>query len=1212
MENSKSKYNINEWLSLQRIRLLSFIKNHKYISVGIFSFLLIGLIGMIVFAVNDNYNVDVSSVSINSVSNANKSDDASIAKSFSKISFNLNYKVQITNENDESVVDGRTIVIDGSLPSNIDAEWIREEMSDADVDISTNTDKNSIKVTIYNVNAKKNLSDILSRSISLDLGNLANDTTFDVTFKIYDEKNTTQASNDYNDNLVTEKIKISSSEVKLVPKVVPGKSFKKYFDKTESNSKFASFNILLGVDDSIDSLEGKYFSKDYNIELLAEQKETGAQDFTSTSLYTNFCDGTDSNCYVYDADLSSQYFLDENVPSGIYSDSKLSVYNSGDTKLEGNVLKLTNYESKNYLTKYKTTDADPGFITLGSYFVLVKTNLLSGNIKLTASNDSNSSEGMLEVLTTNKGTSKYDVSLYRNSGEKLPAFGTVSFGEEILVSSNYTLSADADQEKEVSVILPMNESSSNKFDLIQYDTTKLYNTSKDTTKINVYYCTDIECSNSHEIPTNNNNISAIAEADKDSVKALKYVTTVEPAEKVTFEFKIKARENITGSATIINTSKVYEKNSTTPEITSVYTMSVLPNTPSLEIRSLNGEQNISVNGANTNNSTIVIYPSILSEAANVVNPNSLKVFVVLPKNIEYVPNDDYKLPTFDTSLKSSLERKIGDDKLNYDKVLVYDYNGAEANSYIEPIKLDISYDSKLQNGIYKIYSYMLIDYDGTLDISANNDYSTFEINYYYDEAVATKLYSNKSTVLENNDLEINFDLYNRSSSIIEGENYSYITLPNINEHKYSLKQIDTENMEYTSDSSIDTATWKKFTSANISYEDLLASGINKIRVKYGSIAVDTTVSKKITLLPIEAKEAEVYEFAAEYKTSSRILKINVASKNISGIVWEDFNENGVMDAKEKRIRDVSFTLYKLDGTEVDSTTSNEKGEYIFNKGIVDGSYYIVANYNKSKYGLTDKLTDKKSLNSSYSYDEDLKIVKTDTIVFDQTTNNSGDNNLGLTLNKEFKIKVSKFLTKAIIVNNNGETTEKDLENQTTAKLDVKDIEKLNIKIIYTIELENTASYPGYIFEVKDYIPDGMSFNPDYPENEGWIKTADNYVLNNSLSDTLIYGGQKKYLTLALDIVSKDITTFVNKVRVDDEDLQILDITEIKDGDIKNESDDNSGQQENPNDDYNLPPKENETGDESDNEGNDDDSNDSPSEEDEKVNNQQNEEGESND
>lgn len=186
--------------------------------------------------------------------------------------------------------------------------------------------------------------------------------------------------------------------------------------------------------------------------------------------------------------------------------------------------------------------------------------------------------------------------------------------------------------------------------------------------------------------------------------------------------------------------------------------------------------------------------------------------------------------------------------------------------------------------------------------------------------------------------------------------------------------------------------------------------------------------------------------------------------------------------------------------------------------------------------------------------EDIELsslkLRTENIEITDNTKLVSNINLGLALRKEYSVKLKKYVTKAITTNNLGVSTIKDYGNVSLAKLDVKDINNLGIKVVYTIELENVGYYPGYIYNVKDYIPDGMKFNPDYEENKGWVMTEYGYLENNTLFDQLVAGGEKKYLTVAFDIVRKEAGSFVNYAAVDDEDLQILVVAgnEDKEGD----------------------------------------------------------------
>ena len=61
---------------------------------------------------------------------------------------------------------------------------------------------------------------------------------------------------------------------------------------------------------------------------------------------------------------------------------------------------------------------------------------------------------------------------------------------------------------------------------------------------------------------------------------------------------------------------------------------------------------------------------------------------------------------------------------------------------------------------------------------------------------------------------------------------------------------------------------------------------------------------------------------------------------LSGHVWHDQNNDGVLDANEDRIANVKIQLYDVDGTLVASTTTDAKGYYCFDD-LIAGEYRIV-------------------------------------------------------------------------------------------------------------------------------------------------------------------------------------------------------------------------------------------------------------------------------
>ena len=391
--------------------------------------------------------------------------------------------------------------------------------------------------------------------------------------------------------------------------------------------------------------------------------------------------------------------------------------------------------------------------------------------------------------------------------------------------------------------------------------------------------------------------------------------------------------------------------------------------------------------------------------------------------------------------------------------------------------------------------------------------------------------------------------------------------------------------------------------------------ISALRTTFESLESSQKEASEITINPVDNQTGDKYVFSSYVVTHNQNsisvshmdnLTISVVSKQISGIVWEDFDDDGIMSDNEKRISDVTLKLYDSSTDEVvSSTISDENGKYILSDLEDNATYYVVAEFNNVKYGISPRVGTDKSVNSSFystekqetiqlsnsrvltaedldsgeelegddypensedagdsdeteddaGLEEELPtdegqpasnvLIRTDDIYISHNTKAVNNINLGLSLQKVYTVTLNKYITKAIVTNNLGVTTTKDYGKATLAKLDVKDINKLNIKVIYTIELENTGYYPGYIYNVKDYIPDGMSFNESYEENNGWTLNSDGYIENKTLFEDLVESGQKKYLTLALDISRKEAGSFINSASVEEEDLQMLVISKGK-------------------------------------------------------------------
>ncbi len=391
----------------------------------------------------------------------------------------------------------------------------------------------------------------------------------------------------------------------------------------------------------------------------------------------------------------------------------------------------------------------------------------------------------------------------------------------------------------------------------------------------------------------------------------------------------------------------------------------------------------------------------------------------------------------------------------------------------------------------------------------------------------------------------------------------------------------------------ESGSYSGFTAYRLKYSQLLPNASIETNMKY-------TIKDNNPADVYKFDSYRTYKEDTAYSQFHQI-SLEVISKKITGDVFEDFTVNGIMDDSEKKVEGVILKLYDSNTDELlDTTTSNSNGKYTFT-GVAEGKYYITASFNTEKYGLTTRPSEDYYDRSKISvFREDITYVEdgisndsnndsgdssdntsssTDTSSTDQSNTDSSDSsssssdnnenntsstteekkkvstirtddllitsetriyryvNLGLTLRKSFKPNITKYITKAEITDALGVTTTKDYGKTKLAKLDVRNMSKVKIKVTYLLEIQNVMYYPGYVKSVIESIPDGMTFNDTYEENKNWKVQEDGSLLNTSLSDKLIKENEKEYLTISFDISSKEAGSFVNTAFIDD--LQIL-------------------------------------------------------------------------
>lgn len=874
------------------------------------------------------------------------------------------------------------------------------------------------------------------------------------------------------------------------------------------------------------------------------------------------------------------------------------------------------------------------FVALGSYFV----NAASPRA-LEASGDIAVNLRIGDVVSENVINKVYSAGTKTNhltfntdtSGmlTELPNDTYLAYGEEVILRSVFNYSSDGDDNiGTLTTRIPIGTavSSANNptapFTMVEYNNSVengepyyVNEELKDKVKVSYYAC-EMEESKTTCISGTGATYEtfdalndALKKNDKLRLAYLTYVVNdVRPGSEIDFRIRLVANVgNHDGVLTMTSTSTFDEKQengtSQSKNISDNSTINVTAFKARTKVFIGNSEQDVIINAANVNSSTWTIYPTI-SLPAELVNTNiaaidelsNITIVVTLPDGINYLYNENYDIPSVS----------------NNGKTLTYVLKGKHVNEWIDPITFEASYDIDIPSGTRKEVNVLIqaTSTSGISDASSKNLRTTTRaVTYQNNEVITYAQYTPYTAISKETSFNVSTKLYNNDSKEVTHSNLDIVTLLPYNDVSneknkytgtYTISNLPKGALCTTSIPSVISDSKKLLSGDEITWEDCSKYqsenyvGITAIRVNGISLAARKTYEQSITINPIGNKTDDSYQINSYLIMDSdgkrivkniKALNIDVISKRITGTVWEDFDANGIMDAQEKKVSGVTLKLYNAETDElVKTTTSDEKGKYSLSD-LIPGTYYVVAEYNTAKYGLSPyQVTLDKSVSSSFnatkvnednidsknsntkddivsseSTKEDVEctgdectdldpsdkleetqpVIRTENIEINSNTRMVSNVNLGLALRKTYSVKLTKYVTKAITTNNLGVSTIKDYGNVSLAKLDVKDINNLGIKVVYTLELENTGYYPGYIYSVKDYIPDGMKFNENYEENKGWVMTEYGYLENNTLFDQLVAGGEKKYLTVAFDIVRKEAGSFVNYAAVDDEDLQIL-------------------------------------------------------------------------
>lgn len=283
------------------------------------------------------------------------------------------------------------------------------------------------------------------------------------------------------------------------------------------------------------------------------------------------------------------------------------------------------------------------------------------------------------------------------------------------------------------------------------------------------------------------------------------------------------------------------------------------------------------------------------------------------------------------------------------------------------------------------------------------------------------------------------------------------------------------------------------------------SNINEITTAFlieGNIKAASNIKIDVYLKPTNNKNGDKYvnqsKVYVKTKDTEDMLEtakvpINVENRTISGTVWLDSNEDGLMQNDENKLKDITVELLDNNNTVIKTTKTNENGLYEF-ENLNNSKYKVRINTN-SYYKLTTKgvgedLTKNSKLNIDTKTTDEIDLSKEDSV-------ECQDQNAGLII-QTTSVKLTK---------NWEDESNKNGKRPSSIKIQLK---ANGVNCGEAIELKGEGDTWEKIFSnLPEYNTDGEKITYTVEESETKendlkfyqkgtpIKTTDGYAITNT-------------------------------------------------------------------------------------------------------------------